>query len=234
MTRLAGFDGDRMRWLNGASRESSPVRPWSWHLGVANIALALTPLALTGLMLSGCQKQSPTLTPAHAPRNTPRFQLEWVVKRLERAFDLGRPSRASGIRVAHSMSYQFKEPSESTNGYQATVVIRTRTENTFLPRHDPGGEAGQVSEGVPKIEVLRSIGVQDQATSFPGANRPDLVEGDAISGNSQGILSGTGRVPASIQEQQSFELVYQDDRWQLAQELETDLERLWFQYALQQ
>jgi hypothetical protein len=121
------------------------------------------------------------------------------------------------------MSYQFKEPSEPTGEYQATVVIRTRTENALPLKRDHDGVAGQVSEGVPKTEVLGPIGVQDQATPLLSSNRPELLEGETASAS-----------PYSIQEKQSFKLVYRDDRWQLAQELETDPERLWFQYALQQ
>jgi hypothetical protein len=239
MTHLVAFEGDRMRPLSTAKglpagSESHWARHRWWLLGTSSFVLAFA-----GLFMAGCQKPAPPPTSVLAPQNTPQSKLDWVVKRLERAFELGRPSRLAGIRVQHTMSYQFREPSEPTGDYQATVVIRTRTENTLSPKRDPpkrdrDGGAGQAS-------ALDPMGIQDQATSFQDANRPKSVEGDTISLSQQGSTSnptaessGAHNINThTIQDQQAFELVYRSDRWQLVQELDSDPERLWFQYALQ-
>jgi hypothetical protein len=160
-----------------------------------------------GLLLLGCQEQTLTTTKVQMQPSTPQSKLEWVAKRLQHAFEMGKPSRLAGIRVEHILSYQLKEPSEPSADYHATVLIQTKTENTIQ----------KASRSTP----VEREGVGGDATSTVGKNL-------------HGATRTIGGEPRIIQEKQSFELVYRNEQWQLVAELDTNPERLWFQYALQQ
>jgi len=237
MTRLVGFKGDRMRLVSQTYGNSAGKKvrcAWfrSWLLG-----MTLMGLVLAELWMFGCQLQTPSSSNPVASQNTPKSKLDEVAKRLKRAFELGQPSRLSGIRVEHSLSYQYREPSELSDDYQATVVIRTRTEDTLSPKLDRGGGGGQGSDRAAKTTVLKSVGVQDQIARVQVASRPQVAGEDTPPNNWRSTMKerrGAAANTTRFQEQQSFELVYHNDQWQLVSELDIDPERLWFIYAFQQ
>ena len=224
---MAGSEGERMQpWSKAQGKPSEEDSRWRrprwWPPALLGFVLSLA-----GLPQPGCQRQVPTSTPPVVQRLTPQSKLEWVAKRLQRAFELGKPPRLAGIRVEHTMSYQFKEPSDSSGPCQATVVIVTRTENTLLPKRAQDRKARQGADP----ETKSAAGVKDRTPAFQESHGND---GKATPDNPpQKSSSGMPKV-AVVQQQQSFELVYRDDRWQLAQAVNSDPERLWFQYALQE
>jgi hypothetical protein len=174
-------------------------------------------LFLLGLFLVGCQEQTLTTTKVQIQPSTPQSKLEWVARRLQHVFEMGTPSRLAGIRVEHILSYQLNEPSEPSADYHATVLIQTKTENTIqsasrstpVEREGAGGQGAEVQGA--EVQATSTVG-----QNFHGGKR--MIDGD----------------PHIIQEKQSFELVYRNEQWQLVAELDTNPERLWFQYALQQ
>jgi hypothetical protein len=177
---------------------------------------------LFGLFLLGCQEQTLTTTKVQIQPSTPQSKLEWVARRLQHVFEMGTPSRLAGIRVEHILSYQLNEPSEPSADYHATVLIQTKTENMIQSASlsTPVEREGASGQGASGQGVSRH-GAGGQATSTVGQN---------FHGGKRTI----GGDPHIIQEKQSFELVYRNEQWQLVAELDTNPERLWFQYALQQ
>ena len=164
---------------------------------------------MIGLFLLGCQEQTLTTTQVQIQPSTPQSKLEWVTRRLQHVFEMGTPSRQAGIRVEHNLSYQLNEPSEASADYHATVLIQTKTENTLQNASRPTSVEGEAAGG------------KGHAASTVGQN---IDEGTRSEGGMSHI----------IQEKQSFELVYLNEQWQLVNELHTNPERLWFQYALKQ
>lgn len=184
------------------------------------------------LPLTGCQRQTKLQTPA-VVRNSPEAKFDWIIQRLERALELGKPSLA-GIQVERKVSYNLQKPAAPDESYTARVVINTNTKYSLPTSANRNRSASPDEEGGAP-SALESVGISDPLASLKKGHQP-------MSGNkkprakSDVTVRQRARLGASsrvLQEERIFDFAHLDGQWQLQTDLESETERLWFDYAMQ-
>ena len=190
--------------------------------------------------LAGCEQQGVEgkLAPSHSVSH-PEADLDWAMQRLERALNLHQASAEVGLRIKRDMSFEYQAPDSSGPVPRAVVHVNTHT----MLLHD--------SLAAPKTTA------RSKADDDPDRDliEHDLFGSDPLAKTSDAILENFTNVdpddpvvkklllheptadvhvpPRRLQELRTFDLVYKQGKWQLDKEPESELERSWFKYALE-
>jgi len=207
---------------------SSPVA------GGANRTPCSLPWAL-GLFFLACGLAScaDTKSDPVQPVSTPKADLELAMARLQRALDLSRPSRRSGLRIKRDMRYEYLAPDSPEANHTAVVSIDTLA--IYLPNRPAAKEPTDPTDASQSNVTLDSLLLDSAGTdpfSDPDAGYFAVAQHDAA-GKQWKRPVADARVPDLRQEEsQDFHLVHRQGKWQLENEPEVPHERLWFNYAL--
>jgi len=186
-------------------------------MGVLRQNLRRLPWVLALLVVQeGCERRVPVGPAPVVVGNSPEAKFDWAMMRLKRALDLVRPLGHGGLRVDRKLSYELHPPRASGSGYTAQVIIESKT----AYRHE-----------LPSTDQ-QANGSDRDAKALLG-NRPvektKEPEGDKVLNSQETRLE----IPR-ISDQKAYDLAYLEGRWQLQTEPESDYERMWFEYALEQ
>lgn len=156
--------------------------------------------------LAGCEQQGVEgkLAPSHSVSH-PEADLDWAMQRLERALNLHQASAEVGLRIKRDTSFEYQAPDSSGPVPRAVVHVNTHT----MLLHD--------SLAAPKTTA------RSKADDDPVVKKLLLHEPTA----------DAHVPPRRLQELRTFDLVYKQGKWQLDKEPESELERSWFKYALE-
>lgn len=148
--------------------------------------------------------------------------------RLKRVLSLVRPTGQDGLRVDRKLSYELHAPDTSQAHYTARVTIDSETayRHESSNRDSQAGGSGNHAKGDSSLgNAGRGNPLSDSFTGNP--RKPK--------GNAKALNAQDGRVKtARLSVQKVYDLIYRDGRWQLQTKPDTEHERMWFEYALQQ
>ncbi|RIK76443.1 MAG: hypothetical protein DCC67_13930 [Planctomycetota bacterium] len=187
-------------------RQAANHSRWGVHGVAAAAALGLA-------VIGGCEQtaQSPAAPTVQMPvpkSDTPEGKLARVVDRLKAALKDAQAAAGSGIVSERTASSRLLTPAEEGQPLKAEVTIHT------------------------------VVAMDQSAAKEADAAVDPAEEGDEPVVEATGEQAPVEAAPLSepIERKSVFELVYRDDRWQLATELtdEQATERLCFQYALEE
>lgn len=172
----------------------------------AIITAALVVLAA----LPGCKPQSavpdgPPIITPAPKSDTPEGKLKRVVDRLRTALREAQADPGSGVTSKRSATSRLIRPAEEGAPLKAEITIHTVVS---MDQESARVMAGGKIDDEPTIEA---IGEEEE-------EGPDPVVG-----------------PEAIAKNNEYELVYKDDRWQMATEFtpEQEIERICFEFALE-
>ncbi len=196
-------------------------------------------LMLAAVLSLGCQKSRPSLPVARIDTSSPVGEFDWAMQKLERAVVEFQPSRRDGLQVGkRKVSYKVFPPNAERDHYTARVVIESETMYVL-------------EESLDSVEEERERRRREQARkNFEQQVNPDdpldQVEFDPLQQKFQSQMediAAESRVPRGpeptietpqVSHRRVYELAYLEEHWRLLTETETDYERLWFAYALDQ
>lgn len=218
---MSGFGGMFMRRLPkpDADRRANSLR---------SVAASLC-LAVLASFVVGCDDPPQNLSTLEKRKNEAEERFDWAMERLRRALETFNPSPTLGLRVKRELSFELLPPTADQPRYTAQVTIKSKTfykPGKYLPEEDEELSAdeppnrldpnGEFSEGFE--QPVDPAELYQVSPKMP-VEKPMMVN---------------NQVPApQIEKQGDYELIYQDNRWQLVEEPESDQEKMWFEYALQ-
>ncbi len=147
---------------------------------------------------------------------------------------MGQLSESAGITVEHDLDYQLQPPSDQKDFYSAKIVVKTKTQNRISPSRLRPDEKSR-SENFKSSSGLESIGIGNSPSILESKGGPKSISKGAVLGGKDSANRGLNS-PAkrqSLMEERIFELAYLEEQWRLVTEVDSDPERLWFQYALE-
>jgi len=184
----------------------------------------------------GCDDSGTHLPHERVDTSTPAGQFEWAMQKLQRAVLEFHPSRQDGLKIGkRNVSYKLFPPDDKKNHYTARVTI----ESEILYVHDNPLDAMKEAEEERRKQAQESFRQQTQPDDPLDAANEDPLQQKFLS-QMEG-LAGKAKVKSTpppvmdypeVSERKVYDLAYLDGRWQLQTEVETDHERLWFEYAL--
>ncbi len=164
--------------------------------------------------------------------------LEWAMKRLQRALDFHQSSTEAGLHIKREMNYEYKA-ADSTNSVPTAVVnVKTLTvlkAEVFAEKNNEDLSKNNENKESNKPEVNLLDPLADPSDAF-SENFTNIAPDDEVI---KKILKRKPAIdaqvaPRSMKEISTFNLVYQHNSWQLDKLPESELERTWFEYALQE
>ena len=196
-------------------------------------------LMLAAVLSLGCEESRPILPVARIDTSTPAGEFEWVMQKLERAVIEFQPSRRDGLRVGkRNVSYEVFPPDAEKEHYTARVVIESETMYVLeKPLDSVEEEREQRRREQARNNFEQQVNPDDplDQAEFDPLQQKFLSQMEDIAAESR-VPHGpepTLETPQMIH-RKVYELAYLDGQWQLLTETETDYERLWFAYALDQ
>ena len=195
-------------------------------------------IALLAFAVLGCEKRYASLPPGRIDTSTPEGQFEWVMQRLERTvLDTGWGDRSAGLRIANrEIKHDLFPPTSEKSHYTASVTI------TSVKGYVPEEPLQLIDEEKVMKKRRREIKrIKERA----GFEDPDEGEFDPLASKFQSQMDElaarhqgpTRRLETldtpTTKEEKIYELAFRDGRWELETEVQTEHERLWFEYALQ-
>lgn len=190
---------------------TSPFRPCTSRRRRAINLLsrtAGTAFVLSSLLLvaSGCDRMKNEQVPQIVVL-TPEGKFELVMERMESALADAKPSANSGIVSSRRCRYEVIPPASDDGLYRAEVTIET-----------------QVSLSKPHVRRLapKTIGGQAADSEDVLKDEPPLPKPSAT------VLVDASQASTT----ETFELIYQDERWKLATQPKGELEKICFEFAL--
>jgi hypothetical protein len=153
------------------------------------------------------------------PEDTAKEDFDWAMERLQQALDTSGSVARLNLRVKRDLSYELLPPDGSRANYAARVTIKTRSDYIpdapIIPQSDEDAQPSDLALDTAEDSTDPLDPTQNLRTKQPlFAELPT-------------------RIP-NIEETKVYELAYLEKRWQLQTELESDHEKMWFEYSLQE
>ena len=201
--------------------------------------LMLGCLMLAAVVSLGCTESRPIPPVARVDTSTPSGEFDWAMQRLERAVIEFQPSSRDGLQSGkRTVKYKVFPPESETDHYTARVVIETET---IYLLEDPLDSAEEEREARRRERARKNFEQQVNADDSNSDAEFDPLQQKFLSQMEK--IAAESRVPRGpepiletpqMSYRKIYELAYLEDRWQLQTKTETDYERLWFEYALQE
>ena len=194
-------------------------------------------LAFFVVLSFGCGESRRTIPTMQIRTDTPEGKFDWVMQRLERAVLDFSPVQRAGLHFGRrNVTHQLFPPTEERAHY--TAVVKIQSEAAYV--HDkPLEVVDKEKERQKRRQAMRRFNQQagiddpDDGTFDPLANKFTSQIEDLAAETEPLRVRKTEIETPRVEDIKEYELAYLDERWQLQTEVETDYERLWFEYALQ-
>lgn len=192
-------------------------------------------LVLLSCLVCGCDNANNLPAPS-VETNTPEGKFDWVMQKLKRAILDTSADRSSGLSISdRSIESELIPPSEGVDHYRARITVSYEAE--YVPNEIPVAvdrekEAEKRREEMRKMQEYSGLSQDEDEPFDPLSERMSSeMEDLAVSSRPPKRSPELLEVP-STKESKVYELAYQNDHWKLLTELETESEKLWFDYAL--
>ena len=196
--------------------------------------LLLVLILFTGI---ACDKPRPALPPRRIDTATPEGKFEWAMQRLERAVLDFTSGQRSGLHIGNrEIAHELFPPTADSKRYTARVVITS--EQSYVPSEPLGSIDEEEILEKRRREIKRfneRAGIEDpEDTEFDPIARRFQSQMDDLTARHSGPTRRFNNLDTpELKVEQVYELVFRENRWQLETEVETEHERLWFDYALE-
>ncbi len=193
-------------------------------------------IILMGLTVLGCDSPRASLPPRRIDTTTPEGQFDWIMQRLERVVLDFSSGERSGLRIGkRTLDHELFPPNDEISYYTAKVTVSS--EKGYVPEKPlPLIDKEEIKEKRRRAmrRFNKQAGLEDEEEEFfdPIKKRFDTEMEDIAARRGGPIQSSVDIETPVLTDVAVYELAYQDDRWQLQTELETEYEQLWFEYAL--
>ena len=185
---------------------------------------------------SGCSDEVQSIPASPVERNSPEGQFEWFIQRLERAVLDFSSSQTSGLSISNrTLDSELIPPSQEVDYYRAKVTISY--EAAYVPESiptivDKDKEEEKRREKMRRMESYSGLEDDPDQPMDPLADKfrtemEDLAASSRLPARSPDILE-----TPNLKDTKVYELAYHNDQWEVVTELESESEKLWFDYAL--
>jgi hypothetical protein len=198
-------------------------------------------VVILSLALCGCSKPSNTLPTIEV--DTPESKLELVMQRLDSAMINASAAQGSGVVSQRKSSHFLIPPEKEGDPYRAEVMIQTTLSlakapaAATLPKKTKEKKPAEDELALEEDETFAAQPIgEDEFTVDRDAASRDKDE-EALEGEEE--IEDNGVTRRAIEQSKEvrtkvYELVYEQDRWKLASEIDDDDEvaKYLFEYAL--
>lgn len=185
--------------------------------------------------LNGCkQADSPSAVPVSD--DSPEAKLDEIMNRLRTAAADASAAAGSGVVSQRTVSHRLIPPSGDQDKYRAEITIKTTVALAQPPanevRRQEEAAEEEATEGALDPLAEGEEEMPDPLLEDSAAAEENLDEGDLQADVSRRTVEESRETTTKV-----YELVYEDDRWNLAKEIsavEDEVAKYLFQYALKE
>ncbi|NOY29617.1 MAG: hypothetical protein GXP28_05405 [Planctomycetes bacterium] len=181
------------------------------------------------LLSVGCEFSRSEVSDSKQSDDRAKADFDWAMERLRRAIETFTPSGNLGLSIKRELSYEFIPPNSPQSNCTARVIVDSKT--AYRPKRFYPAADEELSVDPKAVDNAFT----EEELQAKRANDPTGLQDDFVVGlpPKAPIVDPLVNAP-SREERIVYELVYRDKRWQLETQPESEHERLWFEYALQQ
>ena len=221
---------------SGPSRIQAAFLHWRSAVFICVSTVGFCSVVFCSIVGCGQPGHSKVETP---PLSTPEADLEWVMKRLQRALDISQSAAQTGLSIKRNMSYEYLAPDSSSTVHTAVVKVNTTTifrHNIVTLKKQKAPLDTNEDQGVNLNDPLTNLldPLADSGDEFTNNFTNVGPEDKVIKKFLKGKPTVDAHVPPRrLKELKTFNLVYLKGKWQLEKPTESELEQSWFQYTLE-
>lgn len=165
----------------------------------------------------GCDGSGTAETKKRTPAEIAKIDFDYTMERLQQALDTSGSAAHLNLRVKHELKYELVPPDTTRSNFTARVTIKSRSD--YIPEK-PYAPAEEKAKQENPSELIEDSLKSSDNLDFETRQQKPLV------------ATPPAKLP-SVEEVKEFEMAYLDGRWKLQTEPDSELEQMWFDYALQ-